>query len=914
MTTATRTFATVLSLLVCCALAVGANAPVEDGAQVLEGFENLKASRWEGKLESVSGDQAVTEGRQAARLGEESVVHIDVPSDRLVAAGWLYVDTATVDPLPHRLDLRISGGGVDHACAGYVKAGRDTLALPLSWCVGRRGGKWPEGETLRISIANRQRQGIFLDNVRLLPVAPPPEGAVLADLGPGGQFVWPGFAGADRKCEYLNWLCDEDYVRHEGRWDLPDPLAGDFVGHILRDKVAVAVDLQPPFPGGGTAWLWVTHYGDDQFQPMGYALQFRGKRVLYKELSAKQILGPEGVLEGMDGAWTPEWFDRDYAKHFAEVVRLDLAPEGNRLDLGNLQIAALVLAPRSARSEAGKYVDRIQTDLSRFRRQFILAATERPVSTITPLEDERANGAMLFAPSPDEAFTAEWRPREEDRAKAFRTLVAAGESVTIPLAVVPLRRAHSVSASLGLFRREAGKPLEFDAPRTGVQFLQRVPRVHEAAVEFVPWILTPKYDRADEREVVCLALTLAPSPNSEPAVYEGSLRLSVPGGHATVPIVIEVVRLPEPRDGVPAMGTYYYGGGIGPFYRCLTGLIYENVSREARNELDNTMRLAFVSDVFNTLEVATAGLTRDLDLVYRFLPAEYKALPRQGLTRPVLFNVDWIWGRLSGARNLRKGSERYRTLLHSVIEETAAAARTAGLPEGYFLLGAARNAGDLLTLAGRAEEIESLGVRTAIRCDLSVLAERSDAQLATDLKNIDAVLITPNAPDLRKQIGRIGGLEGEREVYLHWWRADRYVTGLYPALLGAKGAYLEGTYPYGPVYNGFRLDGSGVFAVRPDRTFAPTLAMLQLRQGRSDYSLVRRCETLLAQAKAKQVEYGDLERLLGDIRDAANASGVHYDNRSLRAREPAPSQIESWRAVLTRAAATVVERLNAPVE
>ena len=602
-------------------------APPKDPAgasKVLQGFEDPSTVKTAGgKLETVSGGEGITEGKRAGRIAPGVAIEISLPGSECERFAWMRFDTLTVQPLPHRFRIRASGEDVRRDQYAYVQPGKDTLALPLSWLLVRRSGQWPQ-KAVRLSIANASDRAVILDNVRLVPAAKGPQGGVLVDFGDDRQLVWPGFERGGTENRHVVWSGNGLVYAHPSG-GYPDPLGGDSVGPNLGTRSKDYFDLKAP-GHGGVAHLWVTHFGYRRVQPVEYALMFRGKKVLQKRRSTKQLLGPEGLLEGMDGEWTPEWYDKVYAPRFVEVVKLQLRSEGNRIDVGNCQLAAVAMAPTASRDALAEYVKQVNEDLSRFRRQFIVGERNWPHCDLVPTAEERKAGVMLFSPPVDQAFGLEWRPQEKDRVKILRPTVPNGEMVTIPIVVVPLEEGAVISGVLGPLRAEGGRALAVKRERTGLWFLEPVPRVVEACAESQPWILAPKRRNVAAREVVWAVLALVPQADNRSGVYKGAVQFSIPGGQVSVPLEVRVADIGRKEPARPTMGALYYSGDASYFYPAVAA----TMSKSAKDAMTARLRGMLLSDALNALHLDAVSVTSDLKVVDTNLRWDLSDFPPTG--------------------------------------------------------------------------------------------------------------------------------------------------------------------------------------------------------------------------------------------------------------------------------------------
>jgi len=884
-------------------------APPPDPAgasKVLQGFEDPSTVKTAGgKIETVSGGEGITEGKRAGRIAASVAIEISLLGSECERFAWLQFDTLTVQPLPHRFRIRASGEDVRLRQYAYVQPGKDTLALPLSWLLVRRGGQWPQ-KAVRLSIANASDRAVILDNIRLVPAAKSPQGGVLVDFGDDRQLVWPGFERGGTENRHVVWSGGGSVYANDCE-GYPDPLGGDSVGPRLGTRSKDYFDLKAP-GRGGVAHLWVTHFGYRRVQPVEYALLFRGKKVLQKRRSTKQMLGPEGLLEGRDGEWTPQWYDKVYAPRFVEVVKLQLRSAGNRIDVGNCQLAAVAMAPGASRAALAEYVEQVNEDLSRFRRQFIVGERNWPHCDLVPTAAERKAGVMLFSPPVDQAFGLEWRPQEKDRVKILRTTVPNGEMVTIPIVVVPLEEGTVISGAVGPLRADGGGVLVVNRARTGLWCLEPVPRVVDARAESQPWILVPKRRHVADREIVWAVLVLAPQADSPSGVFKGAVHFSVAGGQVSVPLEVRMADIGRKDAAWPTMGALYYSGDASYFYPAAAA----TMSKSAKEAMTARLRGVLLSDALNALHLDAVAVTSDLEVVDRYLRQDLKRFPSDRAPGEVLFDLRTVRSRLGKAR-VGRGTRKYNETLSAVATRTSKLAAEAGISRFYFFAGGETSADRLRTLSKEVGSIGSAEGRLAVWFYLSTLAGMSEAEKREILRPFSAIIVAVNRPGFGRLVSLFQSLGGRRKAFVYTRRPDPCVVGFYAAVSGAAGSYVEEVYPGRRVYNGFGFDASGILVPRPDGSFAPTLGMLALRQGVSDYSLVKRCEALLAEAAKAKLEAAGLAKALDDLKarmGKAPTTSYHYG--PLRTMPMPRSEMESWRVVLTNAAEKVTGRLNKP--
>jgi hypothetical protein len=889
-----------LALALCAAVA--GRCPGQQSL-LLEGFEDISAV-WsqKGDLAPVRAEGAVTQGQAAARFPPGTRIILKVPAAQLKANAWLSIDTLTTQPLTQPIDITFRLPGRSARCTGYVQPGRDTLALPLSQALVHATQPLPEGD-IALIVANAGDAPLIMDNIRLEPAATPPPGSVLLDFGPDRQIVWPGFEAAAASCPQLRW--SGQGVIYAYAPGAPDPLGGDYVGRYPVSKVTDWFQLRTPSEQGGVAWIWATHYASPAFsQPLEYALKCRGRALLHKRLSRREALGPEGLLEGMGGQWTPQWYDRQYAPHLVAEVEVDLAAGANRVDVGNCQIAAIAIAPASQREQMSAYVDRVREDLRRYRRQFVAAVRREGICDLEPTADERKAGMMVFLPPADEAFAATWKPTPQHRAQRLHVLAANGTSAALALAVVPIREVSFLSGSVGPLRSRQGLPLRAPTGGLAAQAVERVPRLVNGQITFQPWVLKRRHGPLKEREIAFLAVHVRTSPSARAGTYSGKLRLSSPGAAHDVPIEVEVAHIGTPEVEMPTVGLTFRPE-IGLAYGVLAG----EMAPASRRAYTGRLRRQLLSGQFNAFSLRGAALASGTKADATRLADDLKMYPLNLVSGRTLVDVTQTFHELD-LRQTPSRSELYRRAVRAVVAETNEVAAKANLTGYYHYVGRAVSEPGLDRASARAATVGDAGGRPAVLTRASRLRAMAAASDKGAFAPFAALILETDASDLPQRVEAFRKLGGRREVFVYTFRGDRYRVGFYAAACGAEGVYVGRLFTRASPYRGHHFNGAGLLVVRPDGTFAETLGMLSLRQGIDEYLLFKRAEALVATGDAAKVQTLELSAALSEIRTAAAKQRVAYDAGPLRTTALTPEQIDALRARLIHAAAAVAGRLK----
>ena len=877
--------------------------PLAADQRLIEGFEDIsRVSVSAGKLTVAQGGEGVTEGKQAAQVPNGATINLSLDGADCRTLPWLKMDTLTLQPLSQPVRLQLGAGNAALTFVAYVQPGKDTVALPLSAVANPPAG----AGKVALSISNVGEAPLILDNIRLEAAAKPPPFTVLASFGPEGHPSWPGFESLGVKSKLLSWNALEAVYALNPGW--PDPLGGQFIGRSPAAKAGGMFTVTPPWTTPGVAWFWVTHYGwTGLTQPMEYGLKAGGKPLVQKRLTARQMLGPEGLLEGMDGEWTPKWFDTVYARHFVEVVEAPLTPGGTRVELINCQVAAAAMAPADAKAALAEYVEQVQKDLWRYRRQFVAADRVENVCQLPPTEEEARAGLMVFQPPPDEAFATGWVPAEKDRLATLKVLTCNAGRAVAPLAVAPLKAAAGqLSGAVLPLRSADGRVLPTRKEGAVVWQVRNVPRLRDGRIEFQPWILSRERGPVKEREILHMALVIDVSPSAAAGVYRGMLRLSLAGVQHQLPLEVEVVDVGPAAQTAPTVATMD-PVSIDLYYNALA----EALPEPQRAQLTGKIRQLLLENCLSSHGIAgpTFGAGKEVVDKPFFQALREQAMSFHGL---VLIDMTPAFLMLEGLA-VQPNTQPYQRALNSLvarINELVSDTKLRG--QCLLLVGAGNTEAFSATLSERAAALAAAGGKPVVWVHGALIAAMEKDKLSGFLRPLSGLIVTPTAsmPEERMETLRKFG-EGKAVLY-YVCPPDRFTVGFRLSALEAEGCVLSGTFMTGGPYRGFNLDGSGLLAIEPDGGFSYTLTALRLWQGIDDHILARRAKALLAKAESAKVPALELDAALKEIRQAVAQAGVGYDPVCMRSSTVTPKQLDTWRGVLIRAAGTVNKRLTKP--
>lgn len=886
-------------------------APVWGKPKLVEGFENIRHIRvTDGKLAVVKANNAVTQGYQAVRIPPGAKVHLSIAGNDLRDSHWLRIDTTTVAPIPHAVQLRFKSDAFNVYLAAYVQPGADTLALPLCMAKYRAGREWPKSR-VEFTLDNRGKTALIVDNVRLDFAAEPPAGSILTDFGGERQFVWPGFRAGKSDNDRIQW--GDSRWRSGWRVYWPDPLTEDFVGRYINDSAyrgqsprrnlidSISIDNRAR---DMSVWMWVTHYGFGYTQPISYSVR-TGRRYLLKHhlKSRKDMFGPRGLLAGMQGRWTPKWFDEEYASRFYDIVRFRIKTPGQKVVMENCQLAAMVMTPFSSEAKMEAYLKIVQKDISRYRRQFILGYVKKARCRLVPTESEKNTGIMVFSPPPDDAFSATWVPTEIERAVTIKVAVGDGADFIIPLAMVPLQDIRSIKMSFSRFKTDKAHPLSFDAGGIKPIFFKRIPRVSNARVSFLPWIQSPKSGLVKQGEVVFVALRGRVRTSTASGVYRGKMKLAISGksGELPIPIEIKVVKFP-----VSSVRGGFVGGLTSGSYKGFYRDYAWSLSPVKRVLATAKIRRQLLLEGLDSLRLKSVAIESSKKIQGKEFKINLKNYPSNLARGVTLLGVQEL------LRKIFRGDGQEKRVALAALQHTVKAAKRGGLRRYYLMCRMRRKSFEQFgrSAGGRIAEAGAAGM---LRISAHTLANLPERGVVHSLRPWTAMLIDTDHHSTAKWISEFKAQNKKKTAYIHIQQADRFLTGFYSCAVGADGCYVSGVIlRRGGTYNGCNVDGRGMLAVQSDGTLAPTMAMLRIRQGKSDYRLMKRCEKLLEKAQKNNTPADELDSALMKImsRIQRHSGGVWFSQAHLRTTVASPSEIHSWRKNLLQSAEKVISRMK----
>lgn len=870
------------------------------GAQVVEGFENLKAVKThKGTLAAVKAD-GITEGGQAAQLPPGATVELSIDGDALRKAGWLKIDTQTIQPLVHTLKIHFAGDKVGLGDAVCVQAGKDTLAIPVSAYTNRSRNGFG-GSKIGFFLTNTGEAGVVIDNIRLEPAAQPPADCQLLDCGFDTQPLWPGFTAGHAGHVSVVWSGVNQIDSGGGNY--LDPLSGDFLAPPWYGRWPETFEVLTPTKGPAVAWLYVTHYRRGLMPAMEYGLKVRGKSVLARKLTAAQMLDDDGLLLGHDGAWTPQWLDSTYSGKLCDVIATDLTPGSNKIELNNCQLTAVIMGPTTQKAALTAYMDQVKKDITRYRRQFVLGYRLEPTCPLAMTEDETKVGGMLLAVGPDDFFQVGYKPQDKDRAKLIVSHAYSGGTAVIPFAFVPAKKTTTVSAILSppkLDGRQAGPANESE-----VFFLQRVPRLQDARVQFQPFILQPRHGALAPNELLHGVAIIRVSPTAASGVYKGSLRVNFSGGQVEIPIEVAVTNI---GAAAPMPGLFGVISNCDVFEQWRS--LGETMTEPQQDEISRKLRQQLIERGVNSMGLGGLLLGNSESVRDEQAVRQIKNMPPWPAKGMTIMHAGSVLGALGHGR-ASPGTKRYQDAMKALVAKVDELARVHKLPTPYVYIDWIHGH-EVAEKSAQAADIAAAKGKPMAVTWASLLAGIQGGQYKDQVGPFAAMAVIPNGPTA-EQIARFKALGPDRRAFIHGMFADRYAMGFYAAACGADGSLVQmSNMEHGP-FDGFATDGAGLAAPMADRSFAWTISMLQFWQAQDDYELYQRCRALVNRAKAAMIDAGELEKLLEAAKPIAAKGLQGYGPGTLRTSTMLPSQMQAYRLELLKSAELLKTTLEKPV-
>jgi len=869
----------------------GGSAPAAE--KLLHGLEDTAGLKTSGRVTRATGADAVTQGASALELAAGASVTVTIPANFIDEVGWLKIDTFEVQPVLASLELTLAGM---LSQAGHVRPGNDTLALPLGLAARTYRGPWPAKPTA-LRIRNTGRESVVIDNVRLAGPAQPPAGAVLLDFGPSDQALWPGFEHADSQGTGIAW---SGTVKIFGfSLSHPDPLGGDFAGRRPSTRTQETLTVESP-SAPGVACAWLTRYGSVYSAVLEYAVRVNNRTLLQRRLSPAEMLSPAGLLRGRDEPWTSEWFQQSFVPEVLTRLEFPLKPGSNSVELGNCQIAALVVAPRARQQAMRNYVERVEQDLKRYRRQFVLARQHHPQCDVPPAEEEDRAGVMIFLPPADEWFGRAYAPTAEHRAGTLKLAAAAGMIATAALVAVPCKDAASLQVSFESLRGVGVGAIPGGALR--VCALERLPLVEGGCVYWQPYLPARRFRSAKARGVYWFLAQVAVPQRARAGTYQGTLRVTRGKTSAKLPVELRVYQIAAAAgDGGGQTFGVLADGDVYAAYRSLAlALPAERRGQLTRDILSQLFAAGLNAGVVPGPLLSSIP-TPAPDRMIRAL----QVYPRP--TRPGKALVDLQDAiRVLQAAQIQPGTALHTSAVGNLVQASNEWADKGRLGN-YALFVASAGLSEATKLASLARKA---GGRPAVSTGATSLAAAPAAERAELFKALDTLICTPN----HKGLGGLGDefrrSGPEKTLAVSVGYGDVYTCGFYSWGIGADGVYVQQIFSAMPLFNAFWFDGQSLLVPTSQGGFEPTLGLLQLGCAMQDYALAKRCEALLKLAKARPGQSQQLEKVLTEIRLSADAAVPGFDRRRWQPVGVSSKQVQDWRLGLLQAAEEVSKQLR----
>ncbi|MCP4376336.1 MAG: hypothetical protein GY794_09200 [bacterium] len=875
---------------------------------LLDGFEKAFATEPEAKVKTITSGPGLTEGKSAAELSPGGKITVKVRGADISKLPWLRIDTHHTGDGTRSLNIKVALDDFKHNVQGYVQTGKDTLAFPLTMVIEQASSK-PDNRVFTITITNSDDIPIVVDNLRLEPLVRKPKDAVFWDFGRVDSQVWPGFTRQSAKSKNINLKSGSNYTLR-----YPDPLTRDFIGPSLGNNEKVPVTITAPKPISMAAWVWLTHYGKRYYQPQEYMCRATRGRPIGKKLSQSQLMGRYGLLEGAGGLWTPQWYAKDYANHFVTLMPFSITKGKAVIELGNCQIAAIVMVPSVNRLAMATSIKLIQGELARFRRQFVMKHLKRNPCQLEPTEGEKKLGLMLFRPPADEAFTGSWKPRADQRIRAMHKISQPGGTIRIPLAFVPLQRKSMMfRVTPGSLRSDSGSTLLLNRNSFQVNHMQLVPAVRKGITTRRPWLMVAKSPTVEVGDIGYLWLTATIPPRAKKGLYRGTWKLGSGSARISIPVEIEIADCghQDTKDltiishALPHASTVY-GTALSPTSK---KTIPHKLDREVFKQVSKTGINAYTLPgpviTASSKSPSSWSIQRALD-----------KFPLKELDSPVFIDISRTlsslrWGR--GSKNKGRANE--------VIALANSLCSKYSIKKRYFYFGHSSELANkdgstgLKTRLDGAKRFASGNCRVVIYTQSSTLTELSTAEFKTKLKPVSALILNPDSSSLVSQIAAFKKLGSTKKVYLQTSRTDRFTMGFYAAIVQADGCLISSVFMDGGPYNGYYINGHGLIAPNTGGKLAQTVSAFRIKQARDDWNLIRQARSLVARATTEKVTAREVSDVLSEIRTRAESlKTLTYYHTRFATTAVSQAEMDSWTTSLLNALSIVNGRLAASNE
>jgi len=867
------------------------------GEKLIHGFERLEGLEVSGKVAQVRGADAVTEGSSALQFAPGASVRIKISPGSLDRPGWLRIDTFEVQPVMACLQISLEPLLTRD---GHVRPGKDTLALPLGLAARTDTGPWPRRPVV-LEIKNTTSTSIVLDNVRLTPPASAPEQAVLLDFGPRDQVLWPGFEHAEWAGNQIAW--SGQALIYAFSVPFPDPLTGDFAGPHPGYRTQEKLVLMSP-KGPGVGWVWLTHYSSQYSAPLEYRATLNGRSVVQRRFSPAEMLSPAGLLEGKDQPWTNEWFEQSFVPNVVSECQFSLKAGLNVLQLANCQVAALAIAPREQQRPMQQYLRETGAQLSRYRRQFVLATQHRPSCEVPPTEDEAKAGVMLFLPPAEARFNRVYAPVAEHRGDELRFAAAAGSQVTTAIVAVPCNDTRLLQLSIDSLR----SPSKGAIPARQVQILalERMPLARGGRVYFQPFLPTRSFRAVKARGVYWFILQFQIPERAPSGTYHGTLRLKSGKGAMNLPVAADVFAVPgdQHADDGRTFGVFSDGNCF-QVYHSLGHLL----PAQRRGQVTRQVFSGLFSAGLNAGIVPGPSLSGTLTPIQNRMIEGIRAYPKPA--RPGKALIDLTRGVTSlRARRIQPGTARYVMAVRDLARSATELAQKSGLTNHALFMDYVHGPSQIPTAIRLIRPVRDGGGRPAVSMRSSHLAAADPAHRAELFAALDTLICSPDSKDLGAIRDEFKASGAGKSLLLSTPHADTYTCGFYAWGIGADGVLIDQIFSSRPIFSAFWFDGRSLIVPTAQGRFEPTLALLQLQQAIDDYALAKRCEGLIKPASARRIETAALEKLLAGIRAAADTQAPGFDLERWRTRSIHPANLSEWREALAREAAKIARELR----
>jgi len=373
---------------------------------------------------------------------------------------------------------------------------------------------------------------------------------------------------------------------------------------------------------------------------------------------------------------------------------------------------------------------------------------------------------------------------------------------------------------------------------------------------------------------------------------------------ASVPVQIDVIRLPALKKLPRATFGLCSTGDSFEAYRALKNALSEPARARATRQIHSALTAAG----FNSGGVAGPYFSRTGALVVSHVTKALRDRLYLAGDGKRIVSIDHGMNQI---QPLQPGTVKHRTEVGKLVKAVADEAAEYHLTN-YALHCAHASVQGVQGAAQRAAAVRAGGGKPAVTIyarDLAAMDRNLRNRLFADL---DTLLVYPGrgGAAAAKDFKSIGE---DKTLLVRSASPDPLACGFYCWAVRADGVLFDRVFSHLPLFNAFFFNASSLLLpTTAVGSFEPTLAMMQIVQGRADYDLARRCEALASAADARKVSSAGLQAVLDQIRSTCDRNPPVFDPSRLRSSSVSQAKVLQWRRSLLLEAEKVAKAMAKP--